>query len=290
VLGFGTLEQIQEEYTALAEACLIFAQRELQLTDRLTVIAMGKFAGRELSYGADLDVIFIGDDSAGAASLMRSMSEITAEGRVFSIDARLRPEGNSGPLACSVAAFTEYFDAGRGQFWEAQALTKSRPVSGPQQDEWLAAAQSIWRRFGHRADVTTAIAAMHDRVVKERAAGNDFRDFKTGTGGLMQAEFFVQALQMRHDIWEPGTRVAYERLAEAAVLPRETAQALIEAYQTLRRIEGILRRVDDTSVSKLPTDERELARIARRGGYAHVEAFREAYDHARETIRAKAVF
>jgi glutamate-ammonia-ligase adenylyltransferase len=95
---------------------------------------------------------------------------------------------------------------------------------------------------------------------------------------------------MRHDIWEPGTRVAYERLAEAAVLPRETAQALIEAYQTLRRIEGILRRVDDTSVSKLPTDERELARIARRGGYAHVEAFREAYDHARETIRAKAVF
>jgi glutamate-ammonia-ligase adenylyltransferase len=290
VLGFGTLEQIQEEYTALAEACLVFAQRELQLTDRLTVIAMGKFAGRELSYGSDLDVMFIGEDSAGAASLMRSMSEITAEGRVFPIDARLRPEGNSGPLACSLPAFTEYFKSGRGQFWEAQALTKSRPVSGPQQDEWLAAAQSIWRRFGDRPDVTREIAAMHDRVVKERAAGNDFRDFKTGTGGLMQAEFFAQALQMQRGIWEPGTRAAYERLGEAAVLPRETVQALIEAYQTLRRIEGVLRRVDDASVSKLPTDEKELTRLARRAGYANVEAFREAYERARETIREKAVF
>jgi glutamate-ammonia-ligase adenylyltransferase len=97
LLGFGTLEQIHAEYTSLAEACLVFAQRELNVTDNLTVIAMGKFAGRELSYGADLDVMFIGDDIAGAGNLKRTMSELTAEGRVFPIDTRLRPEGDAGP-------------------------------------------------------------------------------------------------------------------------------------------------------------------------------------------------
>jgi glutamate-ammonia-ligase adenylyltransferase len=290
LLGFGSLEQIQAEYTSLAEACLVFAQRELDLTDRLTVIAMGKFAGRELSYGADLDVMFIGSDFAGAAALLRAMSEMTAEGRVFPIDARLRPEGNSGPLACSVAAFAEYFGRGRGQFWEAQALTKSRPISGPQQSEWLEAAQGIWRRFGDRNDAANEIAAMHGRIVKERASGNDFRDFKTGSGGLMQAEFFAQALQMRGGLWEPGTCAAYKRLGDAAVLSRDTAHLLIESYLTLRRIEGVLRRVDDSSVSRLPSDEAEIAKLARRAGYADTGAFRNSYDRARTAIRERATF
>jgi glutamate-ammonia-ligase adenylyltransferase len=288
LLGFGTLEQIQAEYTSLAEACLVFAQRKLHLIDQLTVIAMGKFAGRELSYGADLDVMFIGDDSAGAAALMRAMSQMTAEGRVFLIDARLRPEGNSGPLACSVTAFTEYFNRGRGQFWEGQALTKSRPISGPQQNEWFEAAQRIWRRFGNRADAAKEIAAMHERIVKERAGGDDYRDFKTGSGGLMQAEFFAQALQMQKGIWEPATRAAFERLGEAGLLSRETAHALITAYQTLRRIEGVLRRVDDISISKLPEDEKELLRLSRRAGFDGIETFRGTYERAREMIRTHA--
>lgn len=290
LLGFGTLEQIQAEYTSLAEACLVFAQRELQLTDRITVIAMGKFAGRELGYGSDLDVMFIGDDSAGAASLMRALSEFTTEGRAFEIDARLRPEGNSGPLACSIATFVEYFDRGRGQFWEAQALTKSRPISGPQQNEWLAAAQPIWLRFGNREDLAKAIAAMHERIVKERASVDAYRDFKTGSGGLMQAEFFAQAHQMRSGIWEPGTLAAFNKLAQAGEIPNDAAQSLITAYQTLRRIEAILRRVEDSGVSKLPADEIEIARLARRAGYANAENFRQDYERARETIRQHADF
>jgi [glutamine synthetase] adenylyltransferase / [glutamine synthetase]-adenylyl-L-tyrosine phosphorylase len=290
LLGFGTLEQIQAEYTSLAESCLVFAQRELHLTDRLTVIAMGKFAGRELGYGSDLDVQFIGDDSGGAATLMRSLSEMTSEGRAFEIDARLRPEGNAGPLACSLSTFVEYFEGGRGQFWEAQALTKSRPISGSQQDEWLAAAQLVWRRFGDRPELAREVAGMHERVVKERTRGEDYRDFKTGSGGLMQAEFFAQAHQMRSGIWEPGTRAAFEKLGRASVIPGSTAEALISAYHTLRRIEGVLRRVDDSAVSKLPADETETARLARRAGYPSMDAFREDYQRARETIREKADF
>jgi glutamate-ammonia-ligase adenylyltransferase len=234
--------------------------------------------------------MFIGDDVAGAGTLKRTMSELTAEGRVFPIDARLRPEGNAGPLACSIAAFTQYFESGRGQFWEAQALTKSRPISGPEQSEWLDAAQTIWRQFGNRPDLARGIAAMHDRVVKERTGGDDYRDFKTGSGGLMQAEFFAQGEQMKSGIWEPNTCAALRRLGESAVLSRETAQTLIDAYQILRRIEGVLRRVDETGVSKLPADPLEQSRLARRAGFEGVEAFQKAYEEARETIRQKAIF
>jgi glutamate-ammonia-ligase adenylyltransferase len=95
---------------------------------------------------------------------------------------------------------------------------------------------------------------------------------------------------MRSGIWEPNTCAALRRLGDAAVLPRETAQALIDAYQSIRRTEGVLRRVDDTGVSKLPADPAELTRLARRAGFENVEAFQKAYREARETIRQKAVF
>jgi glutamine synthetase adenylyltransferase len=95
---------------------------------------------------------------------------------------------------------------------------------------------------------------------------------------------------MRSGIWEPGTNAAFAKLGEFAVIPREAAQALISAYNVLRRIEATLRRVDDSGVSKLPTDETEIARLARRAGYASVEEFRREYEEARETVRVKGDF
>ncbi|HET6406385.1 MAG TPA: hypothetical protein VFG14_00780, partial [Chthoniobacteraceae bacterium] len=236
----------------------------------------------------DLDLMFIGDDSSGAADLMRSLSELTTEGRLYSVDARLRPEGKAGPLACPVAAFTDYFERGRGQLWEAQALTKSRPICGPAQAQWLEAAQSIWRKFGNRADTPAEISVMYERVVRGRSGGDDFRDFKTGSGGLVQVEFFTQSRQMTAGVWEPNTIAALERLGQYGVLPIQTARDLTDAYHRLRRVEAILRRMDDTAVSRLPNDEADLSRLACRAGFTTPGEFREYYEHARETIRTRA--
>lgn len=99
LLGFAPLPEVFSECSALAEACVLFVQRKLGLEGSLTVIALGKFGGRELAYGADLDVLFIGPDPLAAAGLIRRMTESTAEGRLFSMDTRLRPDGEKGQLA-----------------------------------------------------------------------------------------------------------------------------------------------------------------------------------------------
>lgn len=261
LLGFASLREVFAECSSLAEACVVFAQRKLGLDGNLTVVALGKFGGRELAYGADLDVLFIGPDPLAAASLVRAMTESTVEGRVFPMDARLRSDGDKGQLAVTLAEWQDYFARGRGELWEAQSLTKARPISGPEQGAWLAAAQRVWREHGSRPDLFERIAGMLDRVAQHRG-GDPVLDFKTGAGGLMWIEFFVQARQMRAGLWEPDTLEALARLD----LPAGTSEALADAYLFLRKVETVLRRMDDTPVSRLPGDPVEQARVARRCG------------------------
>jgi len=267
LLGFATLPEVFAEHTALADACLLFTQRQLKLEDQLTVVSLGKFGGQELGYGADLDVVFIGSDPAAGAQLVRAMTEQSGEGRVFAMDARLRPEGEKGELAVTLGEWRDYFSRGRGGLWEAQALTKARPISGPLQEEFLESAQSVWRQHGQREDLFPEIAAMLSRVAEHRG-GNPLLDFKTGPCGLMRIEFFVQANQMRSGVWEPNTLRALDALSRAGALSLETTQELAAVYLWLRQLETVLRRMNDTPVSRLPEDTLEQKRLAIRCGFA----------------------
>ena len=287
VLGFAALGQVQSEYSALAEACLLFAQEQLGLTEELTIVALGKFGGRELSYGADLDVVFIGEKNKAAAEIMRAMTQVTAEGSVFSVDPRLRPEGDAGPLACTLEAYETYFEK-RAQMWEAQSLTKARAISGPRREEFSQLAQRNWRRFGKREDLFAQIRSMHQRIVRQRASGDDFVDFKTGTGGLMQVEFFTQAQQMRANIPEPNTLAALRGLAQAGEIDESAANELSQSYEFLRRCEAVLRRMDDKSISSIPRDELEQTRLGVRCGTKSRAEFIARYSAAREAIRTHA--
>src|SRR5687767_11630101 len=134
------------------------------------------------------------------------MNEVTADGRTFPIDARLRPEGESGQLAVSLDAWIDYFARGRGDLWEAQSLTKARPVDGPQSAAWLEAAQKIWRERGRVPDLRKRVQGMLQRIAEHRG-GDPMLDFKTGPGGLMQLEFYVQTLQMQMGHWQPNTLI-----------------------------------------------------------------------------------
>ena len=283
VLGLAGLREVQCEYSALAEACLIFVQKQLGVAEELTIVAMGKFGGRELSYGADLDVIFIGQNVKAAAAIVHAMTHVTAEGLVFPMDARLRPEGEAGPLACSLAGYEDYFKK-RAQVWEAQSLSKARPISGPQQEEYLVFAQRVWRVFGERDDLFTEISAMHERVLKERARQDDLLEFKTGRGGLVQLEFFIQAHQMRSNVWQPNTLEALETLSKQDILPQTCAEKLSASYLFLRRCEAVLRRVEDKPVSTLPASPDEQRHLAVRCGYPEVNAFFADYRAARSSI------
>ncbi|MGA3169790.1 MAG: hypothetical protein ABSE62_02150 [Chthoniobacteraceae bacterium] len=283
ILGFAGGAQVQREYSALAEACLLHVQREMGLDGSLTVVAMGKFGGCELSYGCDLDVVFVGDDPARATELVKAMTAQTAEGILFPVDARLRPEGESGVLAVPIERFAEYFRS-RAQLWEAQALTRARPVSGPRQREFLAWACEAWAEFARREDVLPGIRRMHERVVQERAGREGLLAFKTGVGGLMELEFHIQALQMRHTVWEPNTLRALDALAAAGVISAHAATDRSADYLFLRRCEAVIRRVDNSSISTLPPDEAGQRQVVIRMGFARRDEFLNRYRAVRDAI------
>ncbi|MEY2538071.1 MAG: [glutamine synthetase] adenylyltransferase / [glutamine synthetase]-adenylyl-L-tyrosine [Verrucomicrobiota bacterium] len=282
VVGLADFASLCQEQTALAEACLVHLHDMIGGQD-LTIIAMGKFGGREISYGADLDVVFVGTESSGAQKLLSLVAQPSAEGRLSRVDARLRPEGEKGPLVAPVESYRRYY-GGRAQMWELQALTRARPVAGPHQAEFLEMAQTAWRRAGQQPDLYASIDSMLERIRQERGSGSEFVDFKTGSGGIIEAEFVVQALQMRAAIWQPNWIRAVDCLHHDGHLSDMEVIRLKSSYDFLRKCESTVRRYENTSVSTLPADSTELGQFCRRMGFSTVEAFSEAYNTARTSI------
>ena len=281
ILGFASPEELQNEMTDLAEACLRFGMAALELPNKLTVLALGKIGGRELLYGADLDLVFIGRESAPAEKLISIMGAKTSEGRVFSIDCRLRPEGESAPLVVSRPAYEAYF-AKRAQLWEVQSLTKSRVLTGPEADDLARTVGQIWSsRIGSR-QLRSGIYSMYQRIVRERSKEPDYLCFKTGRGGLIAVEFLIQFFQMRDGIRETSTVAALGTLTFQ--LTNAEKETLGNAYRFLRRVESILRRVDNVSISTLPAHEDDQRKLARWMGFESSKDFLDEYRAHRESV------
>ena len=283
VLGLSSPLTLVSEHSALSEACLVFMDRLLAEDSRLTIIAMGKFGGREITYGSDLDVLFVGDNTRAAQNLFVTMGKPSPEGTISPLDTRLRPDGEKGPLVCSLATYESYYQ-GRAQLWELQALTRARPIAGPNQSDFLQMVQGIWRQAGERENLFEEINSMTERIRRDRGSGVPGLDFKTGIGGMVEAEFLVQALQMREGIWNPNWTEAVTELAQQDVLAQNEVSHLKISYGFLRRCESALRRWENKSVSTLPAGESEQHRLAHWLGYKDFEAFVQSYDEARQTI------
>jgi glutamate-ammonia-ligase adenylyltransferase len=285
VLGLAELNSLLAEHSSLAEACLTFLNRLHGNEDGLTIVALGKFGGNELGYGADLDVLFIGDDIRAAQNLTVTMAQPTAEGTIGTLDARLRPDGEKGNLTCSIAAYQNYYET-RAQLWEVQALTRARPITGPNQNLFMDLAQRVWRHVAQRGDLLAQIEGMLRRIRQERGSTADLLDFKTGTGGIIEAEFLIQALQWRAGVWNPQTMGALEQLTTQGLLHKEEGALMKKHYEYLRSIESVLRRWENKSVSILPSDGAEQEKLAKRMGVDGLDAFGQRYREARETIHA----
>ncbi len=284
VLGLASPTTTFADLSDLAEACLHFTVRVLG-SEHLTVIALGKFGGHEISYGADLDVLFVGDDTRATQNLMIAMAQPTAEGNIWPLDPRLRPEGEKGPIICSVETYRWYY-GNRAQPWELQALTRARAVTGPMQNDFIELAKGVWRQAGQHSDLPARIDNMLERIRRDRGSGSDLLDLKTGRGGIIEAEFFAQALQMRENIWEQNFERAIDRLHRHGHMTDSEVAKLKNAYGLLRRCELVLRRFDNRSVSTLPDDTVEQRKFSIRLGYNEFDAFRHDYINARDAIHA----
>jgi glutamate-ammonia-ligase adenylyltransferase len=223
---------------------------------------------------------------------MDLLSRRTEQGMLFHTDARLRPDGEKGLLVNSITAYADYY-RNRAQLWEIQTLTRTRVVAGDAklgaQFQELAASLTNFSRpdaslLAYSADWKTKIHQMRIRIEKERTpTGKDDLAIKTGKGGLMDAEFVAQVVNMERGWQDANTLRALETAHAAGALPE--GRQLIDNYRQLRRVEGILRRWSYEGETVLPDDPAPYYRVSVRCGFETAEAFRDELASWRKRIR-----
>ena len=206
-----------------------------------------------------------------AARLLADVGALTAEGRAWEIDARLRPEGSSGLLSRTVDAYRDHHRA-HALLWERQALIRARVVAG---DPVIAAQFAELRdeiAFGRGldADEIAEIARMRGRVRTERFRRGEVpaRHLKLGPGGLADVEFATQLLQLRHGreipaVRDPGTLPALRALGAAGILAVADVDVLVEAHRFCARARNALHLRGAVNADQLPDREEELVDLGR---------------------------
>ncbi len=297
IAGLAPLEEVTGAFSDLAELCIQTAQdfhtRELAARHgqplnedgspmQLVVVGMGKLGGRELNVSSDIDLIYLypEEGETGGASplshheffirlgrkLSGAISENTADGYVFRVDLRLRPWGDSGPLAMSHAMLEDYLSL-HGRPWERYAWIKGRALTGTRNGELDAIVRPfVFRKyldFGAYQSIRDLHAQIRAEVVRKDRQNN----IKLGPGGIREIEFAAQVFQLIRGGHVPALRVrptqeVLKTLAAEQLLPEETVGHLLSAYRFLRKLEHRLQYLDDAQTQTLPDDAQSQAMIA----------------------------
>jgi glutamate-ammonia-ligase adenylyltransferase len=286
---------------------------------QMCIIGMGKLGARELNVSSDIDLIYVYDhdgETSGSelgrgrisnqeyfAKQVRAIyalvGDSTDHGFVFRVDLALRPNGNSGPAAVSMAALEEYFQV-QGREWERFAWLKSRVIA-PGVGIKDACAQSlrgvvlpfVFRRYLDY-NVFDALRILHRQIrehAAKRSAGHPERgnDVKLSRGGIREIEFTVQLLQVVRGGQFPELRTrptlsALQRVAQAGLMSQTAADNLAKAYGFLRQVEHRIQYLDDQQTHVLPTVDVDLLWIAQTMGCADTSSFLAQLDAHRECV------
>ena len=274
----------------------------------LVVLGMGKLGARELNYSSDIDlIVFIDETSSHIGDpyesidvfskmmrrLIRIMQERTADGYVFRIDLRLRPDPGSTPLALPISAALHYYES-RGQNWERAAMIKARPVAGDIKagDAVLhELSPYIWRKYLDYA----AIADIHSikRQIHAYKGHGEIavrgHNVKLGRGGIREIEFFVQTQQLIAGGRFPELRGrrTVDMLAELCSLgwiSRDTRDVLTEKYAYLRNVEHRIQMLEDEQTHILPEDDDGFTSVAYMMGYTNTNDFTRDFLETLKTV------
>jgi glutamate-ammonia-ligase adenylyltransferase len=307
LLSFADLVTTGRDLSTLAEACLEASLVALDPKVPFSVVGMGRFGGRDLSYASDLDVLFVydGDGPADfheaervAEQLLIEIGERTAEGRTFAIDATLRPEGRQGSLTRSLAGFRSYWER-YGLTWEFQALIKARCAAGDAElgRRFTDLARPFVYRDSFAEDAVRDVRRMKVRIEQERIPPGEDPQFhlKLGRGSLSDIEFTVQLLQLLHgaeheSLRTPETMSTLEALVAVEILDPEDAGALRESFEFCSVARNARFLVAGSEHDSLPTDAAEAEKVARLLGYVERpqaslrDDYRRLTRHARQVV------
>ena len=288
--GLADLDEVCQTMSDLAEVAIQKANPEL------VVVGMGKLGGRELNVSSDIDLVFVHRGGVedqeryerAGRRLIRLLNDVTEHGFVFRVDMRLRPYGDSGPLACSFDFLENYFVA-QGREWERYAWIKARALTGSAEKEL----QQVVRPFVFRKylDYATlgAMRELHAEVRRDVARRELAGHVKLGPGGIREIEFIAQALQLVRGGRDPAlqarpTLEVLQRLSQRNLLPADAVRELSEAYVFLRRVEHRLQYLDDAQRHELPEGDEDQGRLARMAGCSSYEEFTRALQRHRDAV------
>lgn len=242
----------------------------------LYTLAMGKLGGRELNYSSDIDLIFtftaVGTTDAVTSVdnqqyfskviqlFLQIMQNSTAQGFVFRVDLRLRPNGDSGALVLSLAAMETYYQE-QGRDWERYAMVKARVLHEclTTKTTWFSQLITpfVYRRYVDFS-VIESLRSMKAMIEKEIQLNPRLDDIKRGQGGIREVEFIIQSFQLIRGGRIPQLRqqsalATLMVLKEEGMLPR--CEVLKQAYLYLRRLENIIQSLNDQQTHSLPADD-----------------------------------
>lgn len=316
------LDETLESLSALADASIQLALRYLYLqqiqslgtprdvdgnAQQLVVIGMGKLGARELNLSSDIDLIYC-FPSAGETDgkralsndefftrlcrkLTRALNSRTVDGFVFRVDTRLRPFGQSGPLATNFDFIESYYQS-QAREWERYAMIKARIVAGDMQagaSLLKMLLPFVYRRYldyGAIDSLRKLKQLINDDMQRKGMSNN----IKLGPGGIREIEFLGQAFQLIRGGRESELQISpiqdvLRILAEINILPQTAVSDLIDAYRFLRLVENRIQAWRDEQSHLLPENNEGLERIALTMGFATAESFTKKLTRHRARVQ-----
>ncbi len=256
----------------------------------MLIVGMGKLGGKELNVSSDIDLIMLYGEEGETTGrrpishhefygrvtqrMMPVLAEIDEYGQVFRTDLRLRPDGDSGPLAWSLDALENYL-VSQGREWERYAWLKGRVIAcqafaGSDSSNQLKQLETLRVPFVYRKyfdfDALSALRALRERIRQDwqrRALARNGIDtthnIKLGEGGIREIEFVVQLTQLiragrKPALQQRGLLAALHKQKAAAIVSPNDADRLEAAYAFLRRTEHLLQYREDEQTHLLPSD------------------------------------
>jgi len=320
--GWADLTETMSALSAFADACLDQSLRiiyqwqcdqfgiptaEDGSKQHLVVLGLGKLGARELNFSSDVDLIFTyprGGRTCGAESsltneeffsrlcrrLIKVIGQPTADGQVFRVDLRLRPFGESGPLAMDFNGIEQYYQE-QGREWERYALIKARTVAGEKAAGNFLLEQLhpfIYRRYLDYS-AFESLREMKQMIALEVKRKGMANDIKLGPGGIREIEFFGQIFQLIRGgvipaLQKTGILKVLKALADEGNIPRQVNRELTEAYVFLRNTENRLQEYSDQQTHQLPSDDSGQSRLAASMNFADADSFYLTLDGHRNRV------
>ncbi|MFZ5802386.1 MAG: hypothetical protein ACOY3K_04665 [Candidatus Omnitrophota bacterium] len=301
--GSCSWEELHEAFSDLADFILNRLCESLGLAQEIAVIALGKLGGRELNFSSDIDLMFLARPDADPGVLLPKIQELLhllKKGGLYEslyrVDLRLRPHGDGGSLFLDLKDTLDYYER-TAEPWELQAMIKARPAAGRKDlgEAFLQGVSPLLWRDGRPEVFYQRLREIKRRYESQtRRRGEETKNIKMGAGGIRDAEFAVQMIQLLHGHAVPGLRVkntlaAVTEAQGAGFLSPAEAQVLRDAYLFSRQIEDHLHWYENRQIFNLPETRERFRSLARAMGFSGentAEAFQGEFDQRAQACRA----